>query len=117
MRVAIDEAPPVELVADRVDDVRDVGAVEALALHDQPLRPDHLLGRNQLHVDVEDDAVDRVVEPQLVDDRDAVAGAEDQVDEVVALERLAEPVRKRELRLVAGRLEDAASPSENPRGG
>src|SRR5258708_25650366 len=42
-------------------------------------------------------------EPLVVDGGHAVAGAEDDVDEVVAAPRLAEPVRKRQLRLVPRR--------------
>jgi len=39
----------------------------------------------------------------VVDGGHAVAGAEDDVDEVLAAPRLAEPVRKRQLRLAPGR--------------
>src|SRR6266436_8847555 len=42
-------------------------------------------------------------EPLVVDGGHAVAGAEDDVDEVVAAPRLAEPVRKRQLRLAPRR--------------
>jgi hypothetical protein len=38
-----------------------------------------------------------VLEPQIVDARDAVARAEDDVDEVIAAMNLAEPVRERHL--------------------
>ena len=47
----------------------------------------------------------RVLEPEIVDARDAVAGAEDHVHEVLAAMNLAEPVRKRHLGLVAEPLE------------
>src|SRR5260370_5802026 len=43
------------------------------------------------------------MEPLVFDSGHAVAGAEDDVDEVVAAPRLAEPVRKRQLRLAPRR--------------
>src|ERR1051326_3974213 len=98
---ALDEALPIELLARRANHVRDVRAVEALALHDQSLRPDHLLGRNQLDVHVEHFLSHRELEPSVVDTRDAVARAENQIDEVLAFVGLAEPVRKRQLRVVS----------------
>ncbi len=104
--IAIDEPPPIHPVAGGEDDVRDVRAIEALALHDQALGPDHLLGRDEPHLDVEDDALDRVIEPELIDGRHAVAGAEDEIDEVFAFERFPQPVRKGQLALVSRRIED-----------
>jgi hypothetical protein len=86
--------------------VRDVGAVEALALHDQSLRPDHLLGWNEAHRHPDHFRRHGVIEPDVVDLRDAVAGAEDQIDEVVAVKCLAEPMRKRQLRLVSRPMQD-----------
>ena len=47
----------------------------------------------------------RVLEPQIVDPRDAVARAEDHVHEVLAVVDLPEPVRERHLGLVAELLE------------
>ena len=73
-----------------------VGAVEALALHDERLRPDHLLRGRELHRSAQHLAHRRVLEPFLVDRRDRIAGAEDDVDEILAADRLAEPVRIRE---------------------
>src|SRR5205085_8471267 len=53
-----------------------------------------------------------VLEPHFVHARDAVAGAEDQIDEVVAVKRLAEPVRKGELTRVTGLAENFAGALE-----
>src|SRR5690349_8081046 len=94
---------PVDAVGRGAQDVRDVAAVEALPLHDEGLRPDHLLGRNEPDGAAEDLVEHAMVEPLVVDDRDAVAGAEDDVDEVVATPRLAEPVRERQVGFAARR--------------
>src|SRR6202022_4108590 len=49
---------------------------------------------------------DGVFEPEIVDCRDTVPGAENQIDEVLALECLAEPVRKTEVSLITGAPQD-----------
>jgi hypothetical protein len=85
--------------------VRDVRAVEPLALLDERFRPDHLLGRAEVHALVEDVIGHGVVEPVLVDTREAIARAEDDVDEEFAVVGFAEPVRERLLGDVAGRPE------------
>src|SRR6476469_419915 len=92
--VAVDEAPPVELRSHRVDDMRDVGSVEALALHDQTFRPQHLFWRDEQNVEIEHAFADRFLEPYVVDFGLSVSGAEDQIDEVVVVPRLPDPVRK-----------------------
>src|SRR5205085_12178636 len=65
--------------------------------------PDHLLGGGEPHGPAEDLFLDAVVEPVVVDGGHAVARAEGDVDEVLAAPRLAEPVRKRQLRLAPRR--------------
>jgi hypothetical protein len=74
--------------------VGDVGAVKTLALLDQGFGPQHLLDRRELDGPVEDARGGGVLEPFFVDARQAVAGAVDDVDEVLAAVRLAEPVRE-----------------------
>ena len=59
---ALEQPSPVEIAG--ADQVEDVGAVEALALHDEGLGPDHLLGRDQHHLPVEDRARRGVLEPR-----------------------------------------------------
>jgi hypothetical protein len=81
--------------------VHDVGAVEPLALHDERLLPDQLLAGNDLHRHAEHLRLHRVVEPAVVDLAHAVAGVEHQVDEVIVLPCLAEPVGEGELGAVA----------------
>src|SRR6185503_9646549 len=94
----LDQTIPIELVAHGVDDVRHVRTVIALPLHDQSLRPDHLLGRDQERIDAEDLVLHGVLEPTIVHPCHAIAGTEDEIDEILALAvRLAEPVRKSEL--------------------
>jgi hypothetical protein len=96
---------PVDRWAGLAKQMNDIGAVEALTLLDECLRPDHLLDRRQSDDRAEHVGFRRVVEPQIVDAGDAVARAEDHVDEVIAAVDLAEPVRKRQRGLVAERLE------------
>ena len=74
--------------------MRDVGAVESFALLDKGLRPDHLLAWAQPDRDIEHRVPLGVQEPLVVDGRQAVARAVDDVDEELAAVRLAKPVRK-----------------------
>jgi hypothetical protein len=99
--------------------MRHVRTVEALALLDERLGPDHLLHRAEAHRQVENLIARRVLEPFVVDAGDAVARAVDHVDEVVATVGLAEPVRERNLGQIAGPLErtqclvEVAGPDEH----
>ena len=83
---------PVEVLGPRPQEVGHVAAVEALALLDERLRPDHLLGRAEPRRDAEHLLVHRVLEPEVVHPGDPVARAEDHVDEVVSAVALAQPV-------------------------
>jgi hypothetical protein len=74
--------------------VGDVDAVKTLAPLDQGFGPQHLLDRRELDGPVEDARGGGVLEPFFVDAGQAVAGAVDDVDEVLAAVRLAEPVRE-----------------------
>ena len=47
--------------------------VEALTLHDEGLRPEHLLGRDQAHGEPEDLIRDRVREPRFIDRGQTIA--------------------------------------------
>src|SRR6266496_9821 len=85
----------------------DVGAVEALALHDHRLLPDHLLGRDDPGRDAEDRLVDGVAEPVIVNRGETVARAEDDVHEMVAAVRFAKPVRERDLAATAAAFKDS----------
>jgi hypothetical protein len=106
---AREQPVPIELGRPRHQDVDDVRAVEALAFHDERLRPDHLLGGAQPRGHAEDLGLHRVREPQVVDHRDAAARAVDDVHEVVEgrCVGLAEPMGKGELRPAAHPLEHA----------
>ena len=97
---AREQPRPIDVVLPGANQVQHVGAVEALAFHQKRLGPDHLFDRHQPHRKTERFVPRRMREPVVVDFRDAVAAGEDEVDEKLALaaaERLAEPVRKREL--------------------
>ena len=97
--------------------VGDVAAVEALALHDERLRPDHLLGRAEPDRHPEHLVLDRVLEPAVVHPRDAVARAEDHVDEVLAVAGLAQPVGEGALGAVALACERRRARGRSPAGG
>jgi len=81
--------------------VRDVGAVEALALHDERLGPDGFFRRAELHRNAKDFLLDGVLEPAVVDFGDAVAGVENDVNEVLAVMRFGEPMVEGDLGLEA----------------
>src|SRR5436305_3526562 len=101
LRVPVDEVPPVELRPDGFDDVSDVRAVEALPLHDQSLRPDHLLGRNEPNVHADDFTRNGSLEPLIVYFCDTVSSTKNEINEIITIKRLSEPVREGQLRLVA----------------
>ena len=82
--------------------MHEVGAVEPLTFHHERLLPEQLLARNDLHRHAEHLRLDGVLEPAIVYRTDAVARAEDKVDEVVVLPRLAQPVWEGQLGAVAG---------------
>jgi hypothetical protein len=90
--------------------VGDVRSVVALALLDERLRPDDLLGGHKLYRQVEHHVVDGVLEPLLVDGCDGIAGAIDHVHEVLAAIGLANPVRKGDLGLETRLREDVHGP-------
>src|SRR5215510_7618382 len=75
--------------------MHDVCAVVAHALLDKRLGPDHLFRRYHRDDHPEHVRLRRVVEPQIVDSREAVPGAVDHVDEVLTLPDLREPMGKR----------------------
>src|SRR5438874_3956638 len=100
---ARDQPRPVDALRRGPQDVRDVRTIEALALHDEGLGPDHLFRRDQPHRTAEDFFLHAVDEPFVIHGGDAVAGAEDDVDEILPAPRLAEPVWERQLRLAARR--------------
>ena len=100
---ALAEVRPVERAAARQDQVQHVGAVEAFAFHHERLAPQQLFGRTQQHVESEHACRHRALEVQVVHARNRVAAVEDDVHERVALDRLAEPVRKRQPRVDARR--------------
>src|SRR5258708_15320521 len=101
---------PVQLRALAAQEVMDVRAVEPLALLDERLLPDHLLGRHHQRTPAQHLAGEGAAAPVLVDGADAASGGEDEIDEVRAGEGLGEPERVGELGAVAGgreRLEGA----------
>jgi hypothetical protein len=103
---------PIEVASRAADDVEHVCAIEALALHDERFRPDHLLRRADVHWEPEDNARSAVTDPLGVDSYEAVAAGENEVDEIGTARRLGEPMREFEVSLDAGRRQDV--PDERP---
>ena len=83
----------------------DVCAIEALALLDERLGPDHFLDRTQTHRQIEDVLARGVLEPTVVDVCHAVTRAIDDIDEVIVAVGFAEPVRERHVGLVPSPLQ------------
>ena len=110
---AIDQASPVHGPAGHADEVGDVGAIEALALHDEGLRPQHLLGRDEAHLVTEHLGRTGVLEPDVIHHGEPVAGSEDDVDEVLTGLDLAEPVLRLHLRVVAVQFRGACHAQAN----
>src|SRR4029077_9407401 len=89
---AIDQAAPVHGSSHDPDQMGDVGAVVPLALHDEGLRPEHLLRRDQPYLVPQHLGRRGVLEPRIVDGRQSVPRSEDDVHEVAAGFDLAQPV-------------------------
>src|SRR6478672_1242585 len=81
--------------------MRDIGAVEPFAFHDERFGPDRFLDRAQERVDAKHLTVNGVLEPAVIDAGHTIARAENDVDRVVAAESLAEPVWEPELGAIA----------------
>ena len=96
-----EEARPVERRAARFEEVIDIRAVEALALHDEAFARDHLLRAGDEDGDAPERAVRGVLEPAIVDLAETVRRGVDEVDEVRAGPGLREPVREALLGLEA----------------
>src|SRR3954469_6361266 len=99
---ALHQPRPIDILGAGAEDVHDVGAVVALALHHERLLPDQLLDGRDLHRYAEDLGFHGVLEPCVVDTCESVARAENEIDVIAALPGLGEPVREGDLRPVAG---------------
>src|SRR5262249_9922716 len=88
----LQESSPIEVVAFGQNQMSNVGAVIALALHDEGFRPDHFLHGANLSRSAENLSGIGVSEPVVIDRGYAVAGAENDIDEVVSLVNLGEPM-------------------------
>jgi hypothetical protein len=86
---ALEDAVPVQRLGAGAQDVRDVGAVVAFALHHERLLPEQLFDRRDLHRHTEDVRLEGELEPEIVHLADAVAGAEYEIHDVAALSALA----------------------------
>src|SRR5262245_15547217 len=104
---SIDQPLPVETLAELINEMHHIGAVEALSLLHERLGPDHLFGRTKLDGNTQHFAVARMREPVGIDPCDRVARAEDYVDEPGAAINFPEPVRISELGAIATLLKEA----------
>src|SRR5450631_3506654 len=85
VRISVDETRPIEPRSLGSQHVHDVGAVEPLALHHERLLPEELLAGDDLHRHTQHLRLHGVIEPTVVHHGESIAGAEDEVDEVVML--------------------------------
>ena len=87
------QAMPIQVAYCAMDDMSDVGAVEALAKVDEQLRRNKLLGTKHPCRNTEHDGVGTAFDPRLVDGDDSVAHAGDQVDVIAVAVGLCKPYR------------------------
>src|SRR5262252_4953335 len=80
----------------------DVTAVVAITFHDESLRPEQLLCRNDLDLYAQNFAGHSILKPPIIDRAQAVARIENHVDAPILLNSLAEPMAKPPLGLEAG---------------
>src|SRR4051812_48131559 len=73
----VKQAIPVKIRTECLDQMSHIGAVEALALHDECLRPEALLSGYQLHGNAEHLAVECVFKPAVIHLGQGVARAVD----------------------------------------
>ena len=85
------QARPVEPAAGAVQDVYDVGAVEALAEIDEQFGGDQLFGGQHPGRNSEYHSVRPAIDPRLVDHDNGIAHAGDQVNVVAVAMRLGQP--------------------------
>jgi len=85
------EAVPVEASTAGSDEVGDIGSVKALAAGDKDFRGDGLFGGDDATRNIEDFMREGAVDPWGIDDKDGVAEAGDEVDEVFTAKGLGEP--------------------------
>src|SRR5687768_6151163 len=90
--------------------MRDIGSIIALTLHDKGLRPEHVFDGAELDRNAEHVAVARVPEPFVIDRREPVATAEDQIHEYSIGKDLAQKVRMCDFGVVSGCREDLQRP-------
>src|SRR5262249_30175230 len=103
--IAYEQARPVEVRPTGPQQMRHIRAIVALALLNKALRPQHLLGGDELDGEAEHFAVHRMREPAVIDTGDAVAGAIDDVDVAAVAVGFGEPKRVGHLGCVAPRRE------------
>lgn len=85
------QAPPIDILALRQDEVRDVAAVMALPLLDEDFGPDELGRADQGDAKPEHMTLSRMREPLFLDWDDVVARTENDVDEIIAVADLSNP--------------------------
>jgi hypothetical protein len=107
------EAPeqpmPVKLCTTRVQQVHNVRPVIAFTLHDIALGPEHFFWWAEVQGNPQRITSHSMSKPCLINHGDAVARAKDHVDTIRAAARLAQPMRKGQLRVIPCGVEDLES--------
>src|SRR4029453_8635997 len=107
------EAPeqpmPVKIHTTRVQKVHNVRPVIAFTLHDIALGPEHFFWWAEVHGNPQRITSHSMGKPCLINRGDAVARAKDHVDTIRVAARLAQPVRKGQLRVKPCGVEDLES--------
>src|SRR5215831_3640598 len=80
----------------------DVAAVVAITFHDESLRPEQLLCRNDLDLHAQNFAGHSMLKPSVIDRAKTIARIENHIDAPIILDSLAEPMAKTPLGLKAG---------------
>src|SRR6266545_3423611 len=93
---------PIEHGSAGVQEVRDIGAIEALALHDEYLLPEDLFYGAQSGWQAEDKILRGMREPFVVHGAKPVSRVEDDVDVVVPTKRFGDPAGISQLGAVPG---------------
>ena len=95
------QARPIQSIATRANDVGDVRAIIAFALHNKSLAPDQFFRRTKIYFHAESLARHRMLEPAIIDSTDTITRAKNDIDELVCVIDFAEPVGEIEFRAEA----------------
>ena len=87
----IENADPVKPPVGPINNVRDVGAVEAFTAYYEQLRREQVLGRDNLRRHARDRSLQRSLHPAFVNHDHGIAHAGNEIHEVLAAKRFRQP--------------------------